>query len=304
MYTNGSEEFNRLIETPNNKAIQKRLVFEDTGVIIDKFKTLIMYSSSNSQELQIGTTNMSYLDVEAFTDIALFDGQRLRLECGVELSDGSMEYAPMGVFTAVNTEKGLNSVKFTANDNMQKTEKLYTSSLTYPTTSDKIIEEICEICEIELATPIENPITVAEKLQGYTCREVLGFIAGIHGKFACFDRLGQLNLRWYSEIPIEKQNNLIWSFTKSQETFNVDKIEIAKNSETKFISGDGDNAIFHSNPLATQEITDNIFNELSGFEYSTGRIEMLDDIRLDVWDVIKISYLDGKAYFIPCMSIK
>ena len=304
MYSNGSEEFNRLIETPNNKAIQKRLVFEDTGMVIDKFKTLIMYSSSNNQELQIGTTNMSYLDVEAFTDIAIFDGQKLRLECGVELSDGSMEYAPMGVFTAVNTEKGLNSVKFTANDNMQKTEKLYTSSLTYPTTSDKIIEEICEICEIELATPIENLITVTEKLQGYTCREVLGFIAGIHGKFACFDRLGQLNLRWYSEIPIEKQNSLIWSFTKSQETFNVDKIEIAKNSETKFISGDGDNAIFHSNPLATQEITDNIFNELSGFEYSTGRIEMLDDIRLDVWDVIKISYLDGKAYFIPCMSIK
>lgn len=304
MYTNGSEEFNRLIETPNNNAIQKRLVFEDTGMVIDKFKTLIMYSSSNSQELQIGTTNMSYLDVEAYINIPLFDGQKLRLECGVELSDGSMEYAPMGVFTAVNTEKGMNSVKFTANDNMQKTEKLYTSSITYPTTSDKIIGEICEICEIELATPIENPITVTEKLQGYTCREALGFIAGIHGKFACFDRLGQLNLRWYSEIPIEKQNSLIWSFTKSQETFNVDKIEIAKDGETKFISGDGNNAIFHSNPLATQEITDNIFNELSGFEYSTGTIEMLDDIRLDIWDVIKINYLDGNTYFIPCMSIR
>lgn len=304
MYTNGSEEFNRLIETPNNKAIQKRLVFEDTGMVIDKFKTLIMYSSSNNQELQIGTTNMSYLDVEAFTDIAIFDGQKLRLECGVELSDGSMEYAPMGVFTAVNTEKGLNSVKFTANDNMQKTEKLYTSSLTYPTTSDKIISEICEICEIELATPIENPITVVEKLQGYTCREVLGFIAGIHGKFACFDRLGQLNLRWYSEMPIEKQNSLIWSFTKSQEPFIVDKIEIAKNTETKFTSGEGNNTIYHSNPLATQQITDNILDDLRGFSYSTSNIEMLDDIRLDIWDVIKVTYLDGNEYFIPCMSIK
>lgn len=304
MYTNGSEEFNRIIETPNNKAIQKRLVLEDTGGVIDKFKTLIMYSSSNSQELQIGTTNMSYLDVEAFTDIAIFDGQKLRLECGVELSDGSIEYAPMGVFTAVNTEKGLNSVKFTANDNMQKIEKLYTSSLTYPTTSDKIISEICEICEIELATPIENPITVAEKLQGYTCREVLGFIAGIHGKFACFDRLGQLNLRWYSEMPIEKQNSLIWSFTKSQEPFVVDKIEIAKNTETKFTSGEGNNTIYHSNPFATQQITDNILDDLRGFSYSTSKIEMLDDIRLDIWDMIKITYLDGNEYFIPCMSIR
>ena len=304
MYINGSEEFNRLIETPNNKAIQKRLVFEGTGGVIDKFKTLIMYSTSNNQELQIGTTNMSYLDVEAFTDIAIFDGQKLRLECGVELSDGSMEYAPMGVFTAVNTEKGLNSVKFTANDNMQKTEKLYTSSLTYPTTSDKIISEICEMCEIELATPIENLITVTEKLQGYTCREVLGFIAGIHGKFACFDRLGQLNLRWYSEIPIEKQNSLIWSFTKSQEPFVVDKIEIAKNTETKFTSGEGNNVIYHSNPLATQQITNDILDDLRGFSYSTSKIEMLDDIRLDIWDVIKVTYLDGNEYFIPCMSIK
>ena len=304
MYTNGSEEFNRIVETPNNKAIQKRLVFEDTGVIIDKFKTLVMYSSSNSRELQIGTTNMSYLDVEAYTEVRVFDGQQLKLECGVELTDGTMEYAPMGVFTAVNVEKGLDSVKFTANDNMQKLEKLYTSSLTYPTTSDKIVNEICGICGIELATPIENTISVTEKLQGYTCREMIGFIAGAQGKFACFDRLGQLNLRWYSEIPIEKQNSLIWSFTKSQEPFIVDKIEIAKNTETKFTSGEGNNTIYHSNPLATQQITDNILDDLRGFSYSTSKIEMLDDIRLDIWDVIKVTYLDGNEYLIPCMSIR
>jgi hypothetical protein len=105
-------------------------------------------------------------------------------------------------------------------------------------------------------------------------------------------------------MPIEKQNSLIWSFTKSQEPFIVDKIEVVKNTEIKFTSGEGNNTIYHSNPFATQQITDNILDDLRGFSYSTSKIEMLDDIRLDIWDVIKVTYLDGNEYFIPCMSIR
>ena len=304
MYTNGSTEFNTAIETPNNKAVKKRIVFTDSGAIIDKFKTLVLHSSSNTSELQIGTTNMSYLDIELFTDTPIYNGQTFTLECGVELEDGSVEYAPMGVFTAQNVKREVDTIKFVANDNMQKLEKLHTSSLTYPTTSDRIVEEICDLCGIELETPIDNPITVSEKLQGYTCREMIGFIAGIQGKFACFGRNGRLNLRWYSDSPIEIKTGLIWAFTHSQDTFAVGKIEIAKDTETKFTSGDGINAILHSNPLATQQISDNIFAELNGFSYSTCNIKMLDDIRLDIWDMVKVNYFDGNTYLIPCMSIR
>ena len=134
----------------------------------------------------------------------------------MELSDGTVEYAPIGYFTVQKPDSDEDTVNFKAYDRMQKFEKPYVSNLAYPTNSLQILDELCTMCGVELATPITSPITITDKLDGYTCREVLGYIAGIHGFFACFDRYGKLNLRWYSATPIEKQIGLIWSLTKSQ----------------------------------------------------------------------------------------
>lgn len=303
MYVNGSEEFNKAIDDTVNTALHHRLVFTDDNSVIESISKLNGYiSSNNTSELQIGTTNMSYVEVEAYTD-KILTGREFRLESGVKLEDGTYEYAPIGYFTVQKPDGDLDIQSFKAFDRMQKLERPYSSSLTEPTTTDKILVEISEICRVTLATQIPTPIEVAKIPQGYTCREVLGYIAGLHAKFACFDRFGELNLRWYSETPIEKKLGVIWSFTRSQENFTVEKIEIAKDGETNYTSGSGYKTVFHSNPLATQEITNSIMATLNGFTYNASSIEMLDDIRLDPWDVIKVEYLDGNTYLVPCMAI-
>lgn len=303
MYVNGSEEFNKAIDDTINTALHHRLVFTDDNSVIESISKLNGYiSSNNTSELQIGTTNMSYVEVEAYTD-KILTGREFRLESGTKLEDGTYEYAPIGYFTVQKPDGDLDVQAFKAFDRMQKLERPYSSSLTEPTTTDLVVEEICSMCGVTLATPIKNPIAIEKNLQGYTCREVLGYIAGLHAKFACFDRFGELNLRWYSETPIEKKIGVIWSFTKSQEDFAAEKIEIAKDSETKYTSGSGFKTVFHSNPLATQEITNSIMATLNGFTYNASSIEMLDDIRLDPWDVIKVTYLDGNTYLVPCMAI-
>ena len=303
MYTQGSSEFNTLIETPNNQSLIKRLVLVDDGTEIENVLSVNLVSSSSQDELQIGTTNMAYIEVSAVTD-KILTNREVRLECGVKLSNGTIEYAPIGVYTIQKPKGDIDGISFKANDKMQKFEKPYISSLTYPTTSDKVLEELCNMCGVELATHIDNPISISEKLDGYTCREMLGYIAGIHAKFACFDRLGKLNLRWYSNIPIEKKIGLIYKFSKAENDFTVSKIELAKDAETKYTSGSGFGVVYHSNPLATQEIADSIFSKLNGFTYNATSLDILDDIRLDLGDVIKVTYLDGMDYLVPCMSLK
>lgn len=304
MYTLGSAEFNQIIETPNNKAIKSRLVLLDDNTIIDKIKSLILYSASCSQELQIGTTNMAYIDAEVESNLILTN-REARLECGVELSDGTVEYIPMGVFTIQKPQGDIDFVKFTANDRMQKFDYPYSSTLTYPTTDKAMLEELATMCGVTLATNIDNPITIDKALDGYTRREVLGYIAGLHGKFACFNRNGELELKWYNtDTPITKNIGLIWGFEKSDEDFTVSKIEVAKNNETTLTSGNGYGVVQHSNPLATQEIVNDLFTSLNGFTYNASVVDILDDIRLDLGDVIKVTYLDGKDYLVPCMSIK
>lgn len=304
MYTQGSVEFNQIIETPNNKAIKSRLVLLDDNTIIDKIKSLILYSASCSQELQIGTTNMAYIDAEVESNLILTN-REVRLECGVELSDGTVEYIPMGVFTIQKPQGDIDFVKFTANDRMQKFDYPYSSTLTYPTTDKAMLEELATMCGVTLATNIDNPITIDKALDGYTRREVLGYIAGLHGKFACFNRNGELELKWYNtDSPITKNIGLIWGFEKSDEDFTVSKIEVAKNNETTLTSGNGYGVVQHSNPLATQEIVNDLFTSLNGFTYNASVVDILDDIRLDLGDVIKVTYLDGKDYLAPCMSLK
>ena len=299
----GSDEFNSAIENTHGNAPKTRLKFADDE-ILDLVSSIRYYGGPNdSDDVSIGTTTMARVEVSAYTD-KLLTGREFLLEQGIELADGTMEYMPIGYFTIQKPSGDIDQVTFTAYDRMQKFEKPYSSNLAYPTTSILILDELCQICGIELATAPDNAIEVTENLKGYTCREVLGYIASMHSSFACIDRYGRLNLRWYSDTPIEKSLKKIWHFEKSQDNFEIAKVEIAKDSETNYVSGDGITTLHNSNPLATQEITDGIFAKLGGFSYSVGEIEMLDDARLDPWDMISVEYYDGKTYKIPCMSLE
>ena len=298
----GSEEFNNAIENTQGNALKTRLKFSDEE-IIELVSSMRYYGGSNdSDDLMVGNTVSAYVDVSAFTD-KLLTGREFLLESGVKLSDGTYEYAPIGYFTVQTPNGDYDEVSFTAYDRMIKFEKVYNSSLTYPTNSAAVLNEICTMCGVTLATPITNPITITENLKGYTCREVLGYIAGIHGFFACIDRFGELNLHWYSDTPIEKSLRMVWSFEKSQEEYEVERVEVAKDSETAFTSGDGVVTLYHSNPYATQDIANSLYGELGGYSYTPAEVEMLDDIRLDPWDVLSVTYYDDIAYKIPCMSI-
>ena len=299
----GSDEFNSAIENTHGNAPITRLKFADDE-ILDLISSMRFYGGSNdSDDISIGTTIMARVEVSAYTD-KLLTGREFLLEQGIELADGTMEYMPIGYFTIQKPSGDIDQVTFTAYDRMQKFEKPYSSSLAYPTTSALILNELCQICGIELATTLDNAIEVTENLKGYTCREVLGYIASMHSSFACIDRYGRLNLRWYSDTPIEKSLKKIWHFEKSQDNFEIAKVEIAKDSETNYVSGNGITTLYNSNPLATQEIADNVFNKLGGFSYSVGEIEMLDDARLDPWDMVSVEYYDGKTYNIPCMTLE
>lgn len=299
----GSDEFNNAIENTSGNAPKIRVTLED-GEILANIKSIKYYGGSNdSDDVSIGTINMARIDVTVATDKMLTNNE-IFLEQGIELADGAVEYMPIGYFVAQKPQGDIDEVRFTAYDRMQKFEKPYSSSLAYPTTSALILNELCQICGIELAATLDNAIEVTENLKGYTCREVLGYIASMHGYFACIDRYGKLNLRWYSDTPIEKSLKKIWHFEKSQDNFEIAKVEIVKDSETKYVSGDGITTLHNSNPLATQDIADGIFAKLGGFAYSVGEIEMLDDARLDPWDMVSIEYYDGKTYNIPCMTLE
>ena len=299
MYS-GSAEFNKLIEQAGGNAIKPVFVFSNFNV--ESFKSLKYYGGANGGDnIDIGTTDSAYLEVTAYTDKVIAN-QEFLFKAGMELSGGTIEYAPMGYFTVSKITGTENGVTFTAVDRMAKLEKPYISALTYPSDSAKVLDEICSMCGVTLNKGITTPITISEALTGCTCREVLGYIAGIHGKLAYFDRNGLLNLGWY-ENTCEIKTGLIWNISKAQDDVTVGKVTLAKDAETTYTSGTGVFGIENSNPYATQAITDSLYNSLKAFKYRPCEISMLDNILIDPTDMLKMTYVDGSVYIIPAMVI-
>lgn len=298
----GSNEFNSIVDTPNGQALKNHLIF--SGKTINNIKSIRYYGGSNiSDDIAIGTAVSAYVEVSLYDD-SDFSNSEFQLMQSVQLANGSREYMPIGFFTPRRPDVDDEQITFTAYDRMHLFNVPYHSQLTYPATSDAVIDEICEICGVELGTPITEPITIPGHIMGYTCREMLGYVAGLHGYFACIDRYGKLNLRWYSSTPIEKQLKLVYSFEKSQSNYTVELLKMIKNSETSYLVGTGSVILNYSNPYATQAFAESVHSKINGFTFRPGEMVMLDDARVDPWDVIKVVDLEDKEYLIPCMQIE
>ena len=169
MYNNGSDKFNELISQPGSQSLKTRMVFSEFN-IEDVINLKYFGGSNNSDNINVGTTTMAYVEAEVSSD-KILTNQEFLLEAGF-LINGEYEYAPLGYFT-VQLPEDDETISFKAYDRMQKFEKPYNSSLTFPIADSNVVNEICSLCGIELATPITNPIIISEIPQRYTCREIL-----------------------------------------------------------------------------------------------------------------------------------
>lgn len=83
-------------------------------------------------------------------------------------------------------------------------DKLRYSVNTYHSTGDKTLQAICnEVCAALGITSTTLPVSItidSSMLDGYTLRDVLGFIAGYCGKNAYLSPSGALQLRWFSSV--------------------------------------------------------------------------------------------------------
>ena len=106
---------------------------------------------------------------------------------------------PMGIFTITKTVTKGEMTTITMSDALSvEGEKIFVSNLSYPAKDSDVINEICDSMGITFCTVIEA-LTLKTKPNGYTKREVIGFIAAKHGKNAVMNRSGNLEFRWFEE---------------------------------------------------------------------------------------------------------
>lgn len=162
---------------------------------------------------------------------------------GGVLQDSTTELLQCGSFIVSEQQNPDSSVDLTCLDNMSKTEIPYSDvSTTYPATIQTIVQDICNHCNIVLATSqIDNGgYVVSERPndEALTCRDVLHYAAQISGSFARCDALGRMELRWYDENATKHKITAIKSFTPENQDIIITGIQVADDEKQNSLYGE------------------------------------------------------------------
>lgn len=290
MYTNVSDEF----KTALNSAEPVYCCKLDFGNVTVNDLFSVSYSGGScSDSVAPGGTVIANAKVElSALPASVRKGSTCTLYFGV-----NGEYAPQGVLTVNKIEKSGERLSVTLEDNMAKTEKGYFSSLAYPSTTLKMLSEIATKCGVAFNTSGLTAVTIKDKPEGYTCREIIGYIAGLYGKFAVCDRTGKIAFKWFDTTAVQLSD-----FCYDTPTVATDDITVGRVVCGDFTAGTG-TAITYDCLFMTQTQLNAVQKSLNGFKYRTGEIPLrLGNMLIDAWDMVSITY-GGETVKIPAANI-
>ncbi|MCH5463194.1 hypothetical protein HC026_11140 [Lactobacillus sp. LC28-10] len=230
--------------------------------------TSVEYDSAamTGETMGIGST---YENSVKITFANLVEGIKAKDEVtvsiGAKLSDGTVEYAPMGVFYVdddISMDRNNNVTEITADDAMCMLEGVYTPKVTVPTNLSAMALDIAN----QAGVPINQdnfsklPVIGLSRLpKNQTYRTVLGWLAMMIPGYATFDRSGQLCLRGItgSEYAVTPDEYEFQGLTKNENPYTVAGITITQDTSTDDYSAtDSGNSVNTSDTSASATATD------------------------------------------------
>lgn len=128
-----------------------------------------------------------------------FFGAEIALRLCFQLSS-SVEKINVGAFTVLTPQTGGETIIISATDASWRTDKTYTTNVTFPATISTLFSDACDSCGIayQSATFRNSSFTVDALPEGeYTFRQIFGYIACIAGGNARINRQGYMEIISY-----------------------------------------------------------------------------------------------------------
>ncbi len=257
----------------------------------------------SSNGLSMGTTCSSTCEIGIrmpSSPIPLTNGT---IEPYVGLYDGTrIGFIRLGYFfiTSVDSDSADEVVKIKGIDRMALLGVPYNPTVTFPTTTTEILNDIKT--QYGITGGNVSSTTIDEYREG-TVRDWLGWLAGLQGNSAYFSRSGQIGFKWYSnpstslytlDEDMQYQNGVK---TTTQEEIQVASIT-SGTEDNPIVAGNGVGITF-TNPYMTQDILNGIYvnaleNETLAYTYRPMEVEWRCDPRLTVGDRITVM-VEGTA---------
>lgn len=297
--------FGNLVQQ-DSRTFKALLTYE--AVSITKVKSIkLTGGSEGGDDFSLGSTMSQYIEVTIPDGNLLIEGKEIFLQIGMDVN-GLTEYIPMGYFTVGKPKKADDQITFTAYDRMMNTERTFSMDGT-TTNTVAVLLTIADITGVPVVTSGLTAIPIKVP-KGYSCREVLSYVAQLHGAFAVCNRRGQIELHTYVDSDYKVKTSRYWgNFEHNDYAFDVSKFVCFtgqdKNGKSISISsGSGARSVSFSNPFMTQTALNNILTAFKDFSYMPGALKMMGDPRLDPWDVLTVEDLSGNTYKVPVMKLE
>lgn len=274
---------------------------------LNNFKFQNMTNPNN--EITIGNTCASSVTFSIYMPKVNLENKEITIFEGVKVGT-EIKYIQLGIFTVTKQTSDGEYTSYEAYDRMYKADMPYFSDMTFPSTDKAILNEICGKLDISLATNIVTAHTINEKPQGYTYREIIGYMAMLQGGNAVINANGNLELRWYKDSGYVLDGHKYYqqgvTFTTSKD-FIIQKLacnntKSGSTEQSEITSGDGATGLTFANPFMTQAILDEIYKKIGGFTFRPLTVKFVGDYRLEVGDIITVNK-GGVDYKVPIMQI-
>ena len=313
MYLVSDEYKTKIQELDRVFSIEIRIEHKD-GTLILGDKELAQGSfnffdgSQASDEFTVGGTVASHLEFtlvnkELYDDISFIGARvvptiKFMLREGVQahflqpsqpskmlgFDDEQWEFVPLGQFNIDIADRKRTTIDIKAIDNMINLDIPYSlSTLSYPASLWQIYVDICNVTDVTVGNtsfPNQGYIVQEKPVGDLTFRNVLGFVAELSGTFSKFNRIGELELRWYRETGV-----ILTSKHRSSLEMSDFQIQITG------VSVETDDKDVNDNPISYITGTDDYAIDLTGNELLQGNYaSVLPNILGNIEDTIFTPY--------------
>lgn len=246
------------------------------------------YSVSNSK-IEVGSAVAAELTLKLKNDdgkydSTVFEGAEVFVKIGIKKWDAHrwenavIHWIPCGYFTIDEPPRALSTITISALDRMILFDKTVDiSKLSFPMTVADLLNKICTICGVTLATDItrlpnkDYQITAYPEGQDLTYRTLLQWCAALTGTCAFMNYDGNLELKWYEQTDLTISPSERYNSDMQENDVTITGIYFKDAANTEYIAGTDDYCLdLSSNGLLqdnVQVVLDTLYVSLKGFSY-------------------------------------
>lgn len=257
-----------------------------------------------SDGFMIGATTSQILDLTLLNKGDMVYGtSTIKVEIGLKIGN-TIEYILMGIYNIDDIEKTDYTIKITAFDNMMKFEKNFISNLGDTLTLQQVVNELVRITGVQFTGNL--PAYTVKKLEGFSCREILGYVASLCGGNAIITRDGKFTIVTPKDNSYSIGTSNYFDYKREETKYKIGKISCQVGEEVliKGSLGADSMELQFENPWINTTILNDIYTKLNGFEYLGYSMKWQGDISLDVGDIVTITDKKGVLRKHPILSQK